>query len=278
MVHRPHELAVVPAAFDHHIREPERKRSIGAGPNAQPEVCLARESDMARIDDDEFHPALQRGDRRGRVGQARIGRVVAPKDQTSAVRYVRHRPAAAAGRDASDSERVARGEAPAPAAHVQRPDEVRCAKGVHQSAQERRGIAYGGGGGRRLAEGHALGPMSLRQPSHRRRGLIQSVAPGDCLPARVRFALRPGAAQGLGQPLVAINQLRRGAALCAKRLARRMRGIGIEPCETAIFQGCDAATTGDAQAAKTRDPSHLGCAHGVFLGPSFRMILGFHSA
>ena len=128
---RPHELAVVPAAADHHMRKAERKRPVGARANAQPEIGLAAEPDVARIDDNELHPALERFDRRGRVRQARVGGVVTPKDQAAAVGDVRHCPAAAAGGDAPDTERVARGVASAPAAHVQRPDEIRRAEGVH---------------------------------------------------------------------------------------------------------------------------------------------------
>ena len=39
---RAHELAVVPAAADHHMRKAERERPVGAGANAQPEIGLAR--------------------------------------------------------------------------------------------------------------------------------------------------------------------------------------------------------------------------------------------
>ena len=75
---RPHELAIVPAAADHHMREAKRERPVGARANAQPEVGLAGEADMARIDDYELHPALERRHRRGRVGQAGVGGVVTP--------------------------------------------------------------------------------------------------------------------------------------------------------------------------------------------------------
>jgi hypothetical protein len=128
---RPHVLAVVPVAADHHMRKAERKRPVGARANAQPEIGLAAEPDVARIDDNELHPALERFDRRGRVRQARVGGVVTPKDQAAAVGDVRHCPTATAGGYARDTKRVARGVASAPAAHVQRPDEIRRAEGVH---------------------------------------------------------------------------------------------------------------------------------------------------
>ena len=266
LVHVAHELAVVPAVADHDMRKTERERPVGAGANAQPEIGLAREPDMARVDDDELHSALERRDGRGRVREARIGGVVAPEDQAAAVLDVRHRPAAAAGGDARDAERVARRVASAPAAHVQRPDEVRRAEGVHQPTQEGRRIADCGGGGGRLAERHALWPVRRRQPSHRRRGRVQRLVPGDLHPTRIRLALRPGAAQGPGQPLLAVDQLRRGPALGAKRLAGRMRGVGIEPRETPVLHGGDAAAAGDAQAAKAGDRCSRCRAHGLLLG------------
>ena len=222
---------------------------------------------MARIDDDELHPALERRDRRGRVREARVGGVVAPEDQAAAVRDVRHRPAAAAGGDARDAERVARGVASAPAAHVQRPDEVRRAEGVHQPTQEGRRIADCGGGGGRLAERHALRPVRRRQPSHRRRRRVQRLVPGDLHPTRIRLALRPGAAQGPGEPLLAVDQFRRGPTLGAKRLAGRMCGVGIEPRETPVLHGGDAAAAGDAQAAKAGDLGSRGGAHGLLPCP-----------
>ena len=259
----PHERAIIPAAADHHMRQAERERPVGAGANAQPEIGLAGEPDMARIDDNEFHPALERRDRRGRVRQAGVGGVIAPKDQAAAVGDVRHRPSAAAGCDAPNPERVAGGETPAPAAHVQRPHQVRRAEGVHKPAHEGRRIANCGGGGGRLAESHALGPMRLRQPSHRRRRRIQGLVPGDLRPARIRLAFRPGATQGPGQPLLAVDQFRRGPALGAKRLAGRMRGVGIEPREPPAFHAGDAAAAGDAQAAKAGYLRNRVGAHGL---------------
>ena len=116
---RPHELPVVPSAADHHMREAKRKRAVGARAKAQPEIGLAGQPDMARIDDNELHSTLERLDGRCRVRQARVGGIVAPKDQAAAVGDVRHRPAAAADGDTRDTKRVARGIASAPAAHVQ---------------------------------------------------------------------------------------------------------------------------------------------------------------
>ena len=96
-----HELPVVPTAADHDMRETESERPVGAGPNAQPKIRLGRETDMAWVDDDELHSALERSDGGSRVREARVGGVVAPEDQAAAVLDVRHRAAAAAGGDAA---------------------------------------------------------------------------------------------------------------------------------------------------------------------------------
>ena len=54
------EVAVVPAALIIRLAMPERERAVGAGPHAQPDIGLAGEPDVARIDDDQLHPALER--------------------------------------------------------------------------------------------------------------------------------------------------------------------------------------------------------------------------
>jgi hypothetical protein len=259
---RPHEVTVVPAAADHHMCDPERERAVGARAKAQPKIGLFGKPDVARIDDDELHPTLERRDCRRRVRQARIGRVVAPKDQATAVSDVRHSPAAASGGDARDPERIACGKASAPAAHVESPYEVRRAEGVHQPTQERRRIADRGGRGRRLTERYARWSVRCREPSHRCRCRVQRLIPGDLHPTRIGRALRPGAAQGSGEPVLAVDQLRRGATLGAKCLAGRMGGVGIEARKTPILDAGDAAAAGNAETAKAGDLESRCHAHG----------------
>ena len=111
----PHELVVVPASAYHEMRDAERERPVGARTNAEPKVGLARKPDMARINDDELHPALERRGRGRRMGEPRVGGVVTPQDQAPAVLDVRHRSTAAAGGDAAHSERIAGREAASPA-------------------------------------------------------------------------------------------------------------------------------------------------------------------
>ena len=94
------EVTVVPAALDHQVGDAEGERAVGAGPHPQPEIGLVGETDMARIDHDQPHAALQRLDDGGRMGEARVAGVVAPQDQTAGVGDVRHG-AARAGGDAA---------------------------------------------------------------------------------------------------------------------------------------------------------------------------------
>jgi hypothetical protein len=86
-----------------------------------------------------------------------------------------------------------------------------------------------------------------RQPSHRRGRRVQRLVPGDLDPTRTNLALAPDAAQGAGEPLLAVDQLRCGATLGEKRLAGRMCGAGIEPRETPISHAGDAAAAGNAE-------------------------------
>jgi hypothetical protein len=55
-----------------------------------------------------------------------------------------------------------------------------------------------------------------------------------------------------------IDQFRRGAALGAQRLPGRVRGIGFEAGEAAVFDGRDGAAPGDAQPAIGVNALHAG--------------------
>ena len=113
------------------------------------------------------------------------------------------------------------------------------------------------------AEGDRLRPVPLGDPAHRGGGQIQRLVPADPLPAGIGIALRPGAPQRMGQPLGVIDQLRRGAALGAERLAGRVRGIGIEPREAAVLDHRDAAAACDAEPAIAVNAA---CAAGICHG------------
>ena len=72
------EVAVEPAALDHHIGDAERQRAIGARPHPQPQIRLVGETGVAWVDDDQPHAALQRLGDGGRMAQAREAGVVTP--------------------------------------------------------------------------------------------------------------------------------------------------------------------------------------------------------
>jgi hypothetical protein len=242
------EIAVVPAALDHHMGEAECQRAVGAGPHPEPQIGLVGEARMARVDHDEPHAALQRFDDRSGVRETGIAGVVAPQNEAAAVLDVRHR-ATAAGADAADAVGIAGGEGAAPAADIEGDCRVRGAKGVRQPTNEAGRIRDRGGGGGRQGKGDRLRPVAFRGPAHRSGGQVQGLVPADPFPAGVWVTLGPGAAQRVGQPLRMIDELRCRAALGAERLARRVRGIGLETGEAALFDHGDAAASGDAQPA-----------------------------
>ena len=130
--------------LDHDIRDAERERAVGTGPHAQPQIGLAREPDMARIDHNQPHAALQCLDRRGRVREAGVARVITPQNQAAGVRDIRHR-AAAAHSDAGDAIGVARRKGAPPAADVECDRRIRRAEGISEPLDKAAGISNRGG-------------------------------------------------------------------------------------------------------------------------------------
>ena len=211
--------------LDHQVGEAERERAVGAGPHPQPDIGLAGEAGVARIDHDQPHAALLRCDRRGRVRQAREARVVAPQDQTPGVGDVRH--GSTAPPTAADAVGIAGGKGTTPTAQIQIGEAIGRAEGVHQPPDETGGIRDGGRGGGGEAEGHGFRPMLVRDPTHGSSGQIERRVPADPFPARIGIALRPGAPQRMRQPFGMIDEFRRGPPLGADRLPSRVRRVGV---------------------------------------------------
>jgi hypothetical protein len=83
----------------------------------------------------------------------------------------------------------------------------------------------------------------------------------DFLASRLRGRRSP-----VGQALRMVNEFRRSAAFGAQRLAGRMRRVGFEAGEAAVFNHCDAAAPGDAQSAVAVDPLRVcGIGHRLLL-------------
>ena len=93
-----------------------------------------------------------------------------------------------------------------------------------------------------------------------------SASSQDLHPARIGITFRPGAAQGRVSRSRAVDQFRRRAALGAKRLAGRMRRVGIEARETPVLHRGDTAAAGDAQAAEAGIAAGSCRVHGLLLG------------
>src|SRR5277367_5889153 len=148
---------------------PGRTRSQTSGLVSQP--------DIARINYDQLHSALEASDRRRCVGDARKRRIVAPQDETAGFGNVSHRPAGASGRNAANAEDIARGKTTSPATHVEVRYLVGRAESVHQSTNEDRGIRNGRRGWGRLAESDRFRSMLFRNAAHGGGGLVERGVP-----------------------------------------------------------------------------------------------------
>jgi hypothetical protein len=264
------EVAVIPAALEHHMGKAERQRAVGARPHPKPEIGLPGEAHVAGINDDQPHVALQRRDRRGCVGDAGEAGVVAPQEQHAAVLDIRHG-AHATGADTADAISVAGGEGAPPAAEVHGDARVRGADGVRQPLDEAGGIRDRGGGGGSQGEDNRLRLILVRDPAQGGGGQIECLVPANPFPAGIGVALRAGAPQWMGQPLRMIDQFRRRPPLGAERLPGRMRGIRVQPGEAALFDRRHRATAGDAEAAIAVDTLRAGMlSHAIVLRSAYR--------
>ena len=246
------EIAVVPAALDHQVGEAERQRAVGAGPHPKPDVGLVGETDLARVDHDQFHAAPCRLDGGGGMGQARHAGIVAPEDEAAGAGDVGHR-VAGKDPDAADAEGEAGGERPTPAADLEARHEVRTTVGVHQPPGPDVEV---GGSGRRTrgyAEGERLGSVPVGDPAHGCRRQIECFVPTDPLPAGIGVTLRARPLQRVKQPVCAMDEFRRGASLGAQRLTGRMRRIGFESDDAAVLDRRYGAAARDAEGTERFD-------------------------
>src|SRR5512139_3348285 len=93
--------------------------------------------------------------------------------------------------------------------------------------------------------------MLIGDPAQPGSSQIKRFVPADALPAGIGIALRPGALQGIEQPVWVIDQLRGCPPLGAKGPTGWVRRIRFKGNETAIFNLGDRATTRDTQGAVT---------------------------
>src|SRR6516162_8253166 len=86
----PDEIAVVPSTLDQQIGEPKRKRAVAAWPWPQPNVGFVCQPGLTRLHDDQPETTFEGLDDHCRMGQPRDTWVVAPENETAAVRDIRH--------------------------------------------------------------------------------------------------------------------------------------------------------------------------------------------
>ena len=211
------EIGVEPALLDHHAGDRQRQRAIGAWPHPQPAIGLDRESDMARIDNDQLGAARARLGDPGRGGEQRGARIVAPQQDAAGLLVIRRADAGAGGEGA--------GELAVPGADLLRVAVVRRAEGVDQPVDPRLRIGNRGPGAGRDGKGHRLGAALGGDPAHRGGRLVERLIPGDPLPSGIGVALRPGAPQRIKQPVGRLDQ-RRARRVPWRTVPRRSGATG----------------------------------------------------
>ena len=224
--------------FQEQVGEAQGERAVAAGPDAQPHIRLDREACAARIDDDELGAArLRFGDPAG-IGEPGGARVVPPEDDATGVLEIRHR------RVDAEGERV--DVIPVEVADLRAVGRVGAAVGVAQAFDP--GVRVLNAGARRRGDGerHALRPVLGCEPLEMPGGFVERLVPADPLPLARRVLTRH-AAQGVQQAVLVIDQLRRRPPLAAERLARGMRGVGLDRDEAAVLHHGDAAADGGAE-------------------------------
>jgi len=141
-----------------------------------------------------------------------------------------------------------------PAAKLDCEAHVRSAKGAHESPDPGERVRHGGSGRRGDTEGDALRAELVRQPAHGDRREVERFIPADPLPARIGISLRASALQWIEDPVGTVDQLRRGATLCAQRLAGRVRRVWLQGDETVAFHDSDRAAMRPTQRAVALNP------------------------
>ena len=234
-----HEVAVEPAVLDHHRGNGQRDRSVRPWPHRQPVVGLDRQSDPARIHDDQLCTARTRLGDGTRGGEPRRARIEAPEQDAAGALIVRHADPRTGGEGA--------GEFPVPGADLSAVAGVRRSEAVDQPIDPGHRVGDRRGRRRRDGKGHRLRTVFGGDPPQRRCGLVQRLVPTDAPPARIGIALRPRTAQRKQQAVARVDHFRSSAALCAQRLAGRMRRIGFERHEATVLDHRLASAARDAE-------------------------------
>ena len=248
-----HEVGVVPAVLDHHVREGQGECRVGAGPDPKPVVGLGGEARLARIDDDQLRAARNRGRGARRVREAGDGGVVPPEEDAAGVLEIRQVDPGYGG-----AERVERCEVSAPAAQLHVGAVVRAAEGTDQPLHPVDRVADRRGRGRARTEPDRLrsvGSCCRREPLGNR---VQRLLPRDAFPPRVRSILGPRSPKRVKKPRLVIDDLGRSLALDTEGLARRVGRIGEQRPEGAVDDLGARPASRHAQRAirRNRVPAH----------------------
>src|SRR6476619_13381 len=83
-----HEALVEESLFDHHVDHRQCERAVGARTDLQKNIGLSGDADAARIDGNDLHAALSRGDDVMREDQRCRARVMTPEQKGTAMRHI----------------------------------------------------------------------------------------------------------------------------------------------------------------------------------------------
>ena len=179
-----------------------------------------------------------------------------PEDDATGVLEIRH------WRVDAEGERV--DVVPVEVADLRAVGRVGAAVGVAQALDP--GVCVLNAGARRRGDGerHTLRPVFGGEPLEMPGRLVERLVPADPLPL-ARRVFRCDAAQGMQHAVLVIDQLRRRPPLAAERLARGMRGVGLDRNQAAVLDHGDAAADGGAERTVAWNPldSRIGRHHAL---------------
>ena len=104
-----------------------------------------------------------------------------------------------------------------------------------------------------LASAMDFAPWRSRISNNAPGDVIEGFVPRDALPSRIRIAFGPGASEWIIEPVLIVDQLRRGFTFDAYHAAVGMIMIRIEPSHAAVLDGRDRRAVRRAERAVAAD-------------------------
>lgn len=228
-----HEVAVVPAFFQHHAGDAQGERAVGAWANPQPEVRLVRGAGPARIDHDELRASGAGVRHLSGLCDPGRPRVVSPQQRAPGVLPVRGADVHAVG--------VSGRDVLVPVAHFGAVAVVRTAECVHQAFHPLDGIRHRGPARGGDGERDRFGAGSGRQSAHLAGDGVERLVPRDSDPSGIGIALGTGPLHRVEDAVRTLDLFGCGLALRAEGAAGRMGWVALDPDQSSVADHRDAA-------------------------------------